>query len=108
MFLINKGYCYEFYRSEKSIEDIEGLASIESNIWACIYRALDRGQIVQGNTLESPSSTPKEILSDGTIMWKDDAASDFTNLNELTLDMEVYRSMSQFEYSISIINIYNR
>lgn len=25
--------------SEKSIEDIEGLASIESNIWACIYRA---------------------------------------------------------------------
>ncbi|CAI2377964.1 unnamed protein product [Moneuplotes crassus] len=37
-----RDYCYEFYKSEKTIEDIEGLASIESNIWACIYRAHDR------------------------------------------------------------------
>jgi hypothetical protein len=44
--------------SEKSIEDIEGLASIESNIWACIYRAHEffpdvPERMISKNTFES-------------------------------------------------------
>ncbi|CAI2370088.1 unnamed protein product [Moneuplotes crassus] len=113
-----KSYCYEFYKSEKSIEDIEGLASIESNIWACIYRALERNieersNVAQESVTNSDSPTllrnnvsqtlggatlgnsPGETL--GTTSTCRQEVDNFTDLKDLMLDVEVYRSVSKFE-----------
>jgi len=108
-----KNYCYEFYKSEKSIEDIEGLASIESNIWACIYRAYERnsqykdlgltddliqtpGQASTTGNFEPNLTFGSPSLSESTLC-DDKSVQDLTNLKELVLDMEVYRSVSLFE-----------
>jgi len=107
-----QNYCYEFYKSEKSIEDIEGLASIESNIWACIYRAFEKIQFVKQDSSGSdtltgdshsdstfnPSVTFGNPSASGLTNWRTEALThDLTSLKELVIDMEVYRGVTKFE-----------
>jgi len=37
-----KDYCIQLYNSEKTLDTIEKLTEMETNIWACIYRSLNR------------------------------------------------------------------
>lgn len=98
-----KNYCFEFYMSEKSIEDIEGLASIESNIWACIYRALEEVNhlLVRQNTAQLTrrgDSFQSTTTLGGPDFEETPRASSLTEedsyLEDLLLDLETYRSLS--------------
>jgi hypothetical protein len=98
-----KNYCYEFYNSEKSIEDVEGLVSIETNIWACIYRALNQIKNIEyqdPNLLSLDSTTaftPYETLGGPVEETKRqmslDSLSD-ENIKSLIFDEELCRGLS--------------
>jgi hypothetical protein len=61
---VYREYCHEFYSSTKSLEYIEGLASIESNIWACIYRAVERGLNLPHKTSSYDAKSTLTKISD--------------------------------------------
>lgn len=42
-----RDYCHRFYMSDKSIEKVEELVGMETNIWAWIYRSLNRKKDVK-------------------------------------------------------------
>lgn len=103
---IYKNYCYEFYVSDKSVGYIQGLASIEGNIWACIYRALENVDLRrQSSTLDSPTNET-QYLQDVTPGGPNDTptqrveafAPDSDYLKDLLLDVEAYRSLSPLKY----------
>ena len=89
--------------SEKSIEDIEGLASIESNIWACIYRALEGANpsLVRQNT-DQTTRRGDSFQSTTTLGGPDSEETprafsltdEDSHLEDLLLDLETYRSLS--------------
>ena len=90
----------EFYNSAKSEEEKEGLASIECNIWACIYRAYQRTQFEESNDNRPPSFSenvfqPKMTFGIPSSSFTEMTDSTFTS--DLIMDMEVWGVASQFQ-----------
>ncbi|CAI2381433.1 unnamed protein product [Moneuplotes crassus] len=102
-----KSYCYKFYKSEKNFKDKERLASMESNIWACIYRAFERSKkaksLTNNEQFESPnlssvSFTREEKKDEITASsFSFDSKANDIDLAELKIDIEMYRLFSKFE-----------
>ena len=99
-----KDYWLEFYNSEKSIEDIEGLVSIENNIWACLNRAISTNK--QDNLLQDEISitkcetTPILTQESFTTQTTDSSSKQFINdknLLEIFRDFEMFRSIESSE-----------
>lgn len=100
-------YCYEFYTSDKDILEIEGLASIESNIWACIYRAIENVEDSpikdRENSLTQTGEEPSHFLTPGgpddhKTPRANSVSTDSEYLNDLLLDLETYRSLSAHSF----------
>lgn len=58
-----KDYCVEIYNSEKTMDTVEKLTEYETNIWACIYRSLNRRRDIKyiSSQAESSKSIPSEV-----------------------------------------------
>lgn len=50
-----KDYCLEFYFSDKTMDKVDKLVEMETNIWASIYRSLNRKKDIQYTKLTSPT-----------------------------------------------------
>jgi energy-coupling factor transporter ATP-binding protein EcfA2 len=59
-----KEYLYDFYGSEKSISQLESLTAYESNIWAWIYRSLNRKKNIEYDNDELRSNYSDYFISD--------------------------------------------
>ena len=58
-----KEYCIQFYYSNKQLQDIENLVGHEANIWACIYRSLNKKKDViyqENNKWDSNTNNKQE------------------------------------------------
>ena len=97
-----KDYWLEFYLSNKTIEDIQGLVSIESNIWACINRAISISKPEKIENFEGITRTGDEVTPYITPGGPDtavtrqgsDSLTDYSSVSELLLDFDTYRSLS--------------
>ena len=104
-----KDYWIEFYHSTKTIEDIQGLVSIESNIWACINRAIsiskpEKADKFESITKSSEGTTPYVTPGgpDTTVTRQgSDSLTDDIGVSELLLDFDTYRSLSPTKLFIS-------
>ena len=56
--------CYDIYISDKSIDKIEKLVGMETNIWACIYRSLNRKKIIEYENDDLKSNLSDYFTSD--------------------------------------------
>lgn len=59
-----KDECYDIYISDKSIDKIEKLVGMETNIWACIYRSLNRKKIIEYENDDLKSNLSDYFTSD--------------------------------------------
>ena len=59
-----KEYCYSFYISERPLMYLDSLTEHESNIWACIYRSLNRKKNIEYDNDDVKSSYSDYFISD--------------------------------------------
>ncbi|CAI2382289.1 unnamed protein product [Moneuplotes crassus] len=63
-----KDYCIEIYNSDKSLDTIEKLTDMETNIWACIYRSLNRRRDIEYVSTQDPELKADENPTDEEII----------------------------------------
>ena len=95
-----KEYWIEFYNSEKTIEDVEGLVSIENNIWACINRAVSINKIEQSFQNEL---TPVRDELTPLPTWEGAVNEKYKQAyNLLTAELNLFEMLNEFELSRSL------
>lgn len=68
--ILYTNYLKDFYNSERSMDQVEKLTEYETNIWACIYRSINRKRDIVFETLSKTSTSSESPTKSDTSLLK--------------------------------------